>query len=673
MDIKLYYNIETANGRPLKELASLLKKMEKSENPDEYLNELIPMIMGTEEAKLTAMIFPYITDMAINGGNLVLTQFLAEAKLRMMRFDLNILSDEVLDGYLTAIHNLQLSLACIVEDADWQDNFKTAYLYISLMIHSFSEDVIAFGENYFFDNAFHVKCPHCGNDLHSLYIAPDAGSQRSNVVPADMEGKKWDGLYFDDILTAFSCCFENSGEKYITKLLPYLYGTYKCTKCKKESIVMDAVKAYLFEKAAPWKPEKEYMMRIEDMIARAIKKADQRKAWFLAKYGVSLYKSLYGENNLDGHILALETGCQITTVFGFRFAQNIARKALEAAEEPGQPEDKAARIYHLAGVAYSNDYSKAANDLEAAFLYFEKAQKLYAKLYGEESEQAARAKIANARVAAEYGDETEDDNNMQPLLDELLSLQNKEGDNEDDIANLHHLIAEQYFDRGEYDKAIEHDLLHLSYICKEYGEDSDIAADYTREIGEFYQEAGDIDQALAYYEKAMDINIREMGKKYLLPPLLRNAVHSALKIFNAAAGDVELSDRALSASESFVDMGNLEMERGRYKKALKAYQKAWELRDWVTFVEFVESGDIMVKIGEAYEALNDLDHGLESYSRALFIYNRRIMANEYPGEVEECQESTSMLINKMKIFTEKLDSAQKEKIPAIYYAYLEED
>lgn len=669
MDIKQFHNMTTADGQSGKELASLLKKMQKSETPEEYLQDLIPMLMG--EVKLTAMACPFLADMAVTKGNLIMAQFIAETKIRMMLLDLDELSEEELDGYLTAIHKLQLSLACIVEDAqwaEWREDFKTVYFFISLMLHSFSEDIIAFGENLLFDNAFHVTCPHCKNNLHSLYISTKDG-QTSNIMPAALEGKEWDGLYFDDILTAFSYCFEKSGETYLTKLFPYLYGTYTCSKCKKESVVMDAVKEYVFEKAKPWKPSEKHISRVKDLIDDAVKKSDQRKAWFLVKYAVSLYKSLYGEDNLDGHILALETGCRITAVFGFKFPRTIAKKALEAAQRPDQPKDRVARIYYLSGVANSLDFNGIENQIDDALLYFKMAEELYTGLYGEESPKVGEVKRAYAHVVADYGYGEGSEKDLQPLLKELESLEKKDGDQEEAIANLHHLIAEQYLDMGEYEKAIEHDLQHLAFICREYGEDSDIAADYTREIGEFYQEAGNLDKALEFYEKAMDINIREMGKQYLLPPLLRNVVHGALKVFNAAKGDIEMADRAISASESFLDIGNIQMEKSQYKKALKSYQKAWELYDWVTPEKLMEGGNIFEKIGEAYEALEDLDNALDSYSRALHIYTRRIAVNEYPSEVVECQENLEMLGDKMEAFIEKLDDAQKKKIPALYYDY----
>ncbi len=112
------------------------------------------------------------------------------------------------------------------------------FFYLFLCTHS--NDLIPLYPQYPFDKAMHVRCPHCGDDVHSLHLKENAGliAQRDSFLPTE---ERW------DVFSVAMAFLIDIHEETLIQFLPFLYGTISCPVCGKESRVMDLLLSYYYE------------------------------------------------------------------------------------------------------------------------------------------------------------------------------------------------------------------------------------------------------------------------------------------------------------------------------------------------------------------------------------------------------------------------------------------
>jgi len=98
---------------------------------------------------------------------------------------------------------------------------------------------------------FYGICPSCGDCNEAMEIDIENESDieylDSCITPAPSVLGKWDKTSFEDDYVWFSNLLAMAEADKFLKILPYYYGTYKCSECGKEILMMDFMKNYYFE------------------------------------------------------------------------------------------------------------------------------------------------------------------------------------------------------------------------------------------------------------------------------------------------------------------------------------------------------------------------------------------------------------------------------------------
>lgn len=101
------------------------------------------------------------------------------------------------------------------------------------------------------NECFYGICPSCGDCNENIEIDIDNESDieylNSCITPASSVLGEWDKSSFEDDYVWFSNLLSMAeADKYL-KILPYYYGTYKCSECGSEMPMIDCMKNYYFE------------------------------------------------------------------------------------------------------------------------------------------------------------------------------------------------------------------------------------------------------------------------------------------------------------------------------------------------------------------------------------------------------------------------------------------
>ncbi len=619
-----------------KEFFSVLKRLNQlkdGESPHHLFESLMMLISRTMAGDSVPILFPYLVELALKSTDFSYLNFVVNMKLGFYhRGDLNLLDDDQILEYVQGLLRLRQTMPLHPpKDAQqWPEEFKSIYLWNAMLLYSHSPDLLVLSRQGQFSAPFKVKCPHCGNDIHSLHIDAADLSRSSHITPAAAPEKSKGLFPFDDVYRGFYHILEDFQEKHFSKILPYVYGSYECTVCNQKSVVMDAIKCYQFVEDKPYIPDESFLNRLEGLIFNQSAGVVSEK-WILTSFAVSMHRSAYGLESLQAILVAVRAVRGFTLLGVLESSGEVGQEVLEEAllllEK--NPEKTLLRGKTLRYVALLLQQLHKEKGAEVIALY-EESLAIFTEELGAEAEES-RGVALNLAVQRSY--ETE---SLLPL-EEMYEKIDREKEF-DTAERLEAFLQEGHAMRNEFEQAIFYKKRQIQHIIREYGEESDVFADITRELGKLHLKNQEIDLASACFQQAFQIHINELGREYLLPPLLRNLAHGAKKLTKKAKEDAELGDRARSASQSLMDLGDIAFGAGEYEQALKQYQKARELWDWVTDIRFVESGVHCLVIALAQEKLGDQKSAKEFSKKAIQIFQIRQKESAYEQEKEKAQQ-----------------------------------
>ena len=78
-------------------------------------------------------------------------------------------------------------------------------------------------------------------------------------------------------------------------------------------------------------------------------------------------------------------------------------------------------------------------------------------------------------------------------------------------------------------------------------------ADSLEELAEYHEMEGDFEGACQLREKALEINLQEMGKLYLLPPIFKGLAITTAKLIGAIDENDKFS-RVMSVADSYTEL-----------------------------------------------------------------------------------------------------------------------
>ena len=608
-------------------ICETLSRIDTNENKNELTKELTEKLKTHGDDTILIRVFPCIAQLALQKID---TQFLMYAtfiKHQISYCDLHKVRDEDLIAYVDALSALSNTFSSNVTLESYEkagltptDAFYTAHC--AHILRTFTPDALAFYEYVTFEQAFHVKCPHCGNDLHSLALGESKIEplQNLSLSPAT-----------DSILWRLKAMetLEFNREFHI---LWHLYGSNSCTVCGKERVPVMSAGQYRFDQNVSWKLDEELLLHLREILLDQVdfdmpNWAD--KLVFRTMYLSQLYRWHYGEDDIRYYEFMLKNAVTVHTFYGSDYANYLvgcAQKAIEGYQ--GDPLILA-DVYFAMGHAKGYYYNAGQDAKRQAVDYFEKAEQIFIERLSikhiKVSATRRRKHIALTQLAEE---------NRTLIEEDIARMRQSAHYSEEEV--------QAFIDEVDAEESVENEITaqleEIEELSAEYGSESDIVADYRQELAALYVKAGQTELARENFEKAVEIHIRELGKEYMIPDFLRNLVYAGKKFIKVERPSAELATRARSVADALSDMANFHYTQEEYKKALIAHQKGLNLWLWLTFEDCVEVALKYHDIAKTYLALGQRDKALEFSEKSVGLYVHCINNSTYESERDQARE-----------------------------------
>ncbi len=626
------------------QIVAILTQMSTSQNPTEHSNDLMQALAQSASIDAYGLAFKHLVQMSAGSRSLDLIAFIADFKTLMLRMDISQMSTDVLRSYIIDLGAITSSRGfnLTAEDVpDWSDDLKTFFMLTMTKLHSLSFDTLAFLYNGAFGREFNVKCMVCSGD-QTLYID---GEQTEGITPSNFENLPPMGYVPSDTPRLMYSAYRELDEKHLSMVMPYIYGSYNCSKCGCTNSVNISTMYWIMSNSYVFSASDEFL----DKLLGIINKWDYNQAnwadklWFATKYYAAQCIALYGSNSLRAQKELVRSAVRVASLWGNDFPTQVAHSAIPLLDNSNESDELKADLHFWIGYALAYGWDLPREDYELAISHYRKAEELYTALYGEQNENVTKCRNNIAQTLADMpgGD-------MTPMIEQYEKLKSDPKATQAQIALAEHHLAEQYEERGEYAKAIEMEQSTLNEYIEEYGERSDMVADHKERIAELYDKMGDSDQALKILEESAEIHIREMGREYMLPPLFRNLIHKGKKLFNIAQEPSSFAIRVRSVSGVYQRLGDIYISLQDAKKALSRYQKSMELFTWVSVPTGIEMVTLHFKVGSALYCLGRDHEAISHLNEALKQLDCTINGSSFPEEVRQAQQFQEMVVSNIQ-------------------------
>ncbi len=534
--------------------------------------------------------------------------------------------------------------------ADWA--------YVRMLLLTYSYELPAIYQMWPKKRVLHTLCSKCGEDLRTVIFDGDKSEAKvfEREYNYEAEEQCW------NVFNYTMHYMDNFDENILSETLQRLYGRRVCRHCKHEENVIDTYMNWWNEENNITEPENELIDWLNKR-AEEEKFNDYEKRPFYYKMSLCYMHNQKTPSYIKMAQCILKNCSSNAAILEKADLQIMYAKdavnLLESVQGDSSDEYKLqlAESYGWFGRAISEKYEEDddIDKLETAKEYYLKAKKIFDEVLGEGNDRSKTMEKNSIIMDLNSGQNGEAaDENIDSLLNQIEIEKKKENPDEDKLADYYNLVAEIYAEELEdYEKTYYYYNKHIDCIRSLYGDDSDMVADCYETLAEYYEEDEEMEKACEYYEKALEINIREMGKMYMLPPIFKSIAVEVM----ASVGKIDKEDkfdRSMSASDSYLNVGEIYIELNKPKKAIKALKKSLALRDWELPMATSEKAYAHLLMGDAYLLMNKKKDAKAEYEMALEDYKQTIIKNEarpdkpiFESETEECKEQIEVVEEKI--------------------------
>ena len=565
---------------------------------------------------------------------------------------------------------------------------RTYYGYLYAFLCQYSNDLLMIYNEFPFQIPIHIACGFCGNDIHSVLVNPSELNEKNTttVVPIKYEREK-DGLnllnekkrpvaeegdeeeapkdemkqysesktpegfgekeynewdFFSNTMRFLDMC----GEEYLSGILNYLYGTHECTKCHKSEKVIASYKKWFYANQPDYdEPKRELIDWLEANAKELSLENEGELASFFYRMAAcyEMSRNIPDRERIYDYILSYYEENTIGEHDNIQQVQYVLRELLET-----DFEKEKARAYNRVAAGCGFDYSnEEKNRWDLTWQAYLKAAGIYQKI-GMLDDSEYWKVLNGLCITVTEGGQGNIDLVDELILDYIERLEGADGEKED-IGEAYNRLAYMWAESaGDYEKCYAYFDKYLEISKQIYGADSDFVADLYEELADYYEEDGDDRRACELRERALEINVREMGEMYLLPPIFKGIAIMAAKV-TKSIDEEEKFTRVMSAADSYLGLGKNYYELSAPDKAMDCFKKAGALYEW----EF--KGRIPIgKMAEVHQFKGNvyLDEGNEKqarkeYGEAMEICNQLIEFSNYEEEIEHCKEILADILNEM--------------------------
>lgn len=597
-----------------KEFVAVLKKLNSlpdNGNPHPFFEELMLLLSGHLAQDVVPTVYPYLVAFAMERSDFAYVNFIVNLKIGFyLRADISALSEKEIREYLGGMFHLrsQMGLVATEQAINMDEDFKSIYLWNAMMLYSNSPDAVALSRHGRFEKPFKVKCPHCDNDVHSLCINVDDMQHTSNITPADGVESMAEIFFFDDIYSVFKQVCDSFQEKYFSRVLPYVYGSYECSQCHGSSLVIDAIKKYQFQEDKPFIPREEFLGKLQEIVLNDFSMHPSEQ-WMMTQFIVSGYRAIEGHYSLKAlntFLLISSKKHKMLGAEGGRFALTAAEKILSLNQEKTAVRGEV--LYHLIQLleGKKGEEGKIAE-------YYQELVTLYTQLFGQEQEKTQAALLHQKIHHATTNPEKE-----LEILSEYYESLNKLTQNQSmDILSRHlsHVLAK----KGDFQEAVSWKEKELSHKVAKYENNSLEHGVFLTELAVMHQKAGNLSQGEETFLRSLDLQYTGILEKYHLPDAF---FQGKLKKNGAYPQGIYLDANGLCFAHNL--LGDLYAEKKDHEKALECYENGMKIREWITDFRGVESADSFLNQAIAWKNLGDKKKAKALAEKALKLFEIRV-------------------------------------------------
>jgi tetratricopeptide (TPR) repeat protein len=178
-------------------------------------------------------------------------------------------------------------------------------------------------------------------------------------------------------------------------------------------------------------------------------------------------------------------------------------------------------------------------------------------------------------------------------------------------------------------------ILSITAICEQSGKREDIedVASFYNFLGYGYTELANYEVALEYYQKAIDIREKKIGKEHIDTAMVYNniaAVYDDLGNYSKAqeyyqwAVDIyeKFDKKHPDTASAYDNIGLTYSKQGYYDRALECCDKALAIREKIYGKEHYDTALSCTKLGEIYEIQGNYTKSLKKHLKALSIFEK---------------------------------------------------
>lgn len=571
-------------------------------------------------------------------------------------------------------------ISCIVgeNNIDDNDSLKTWIGFCKCIFNTYSNVLPAISQIWLSDNPFHISCGNCGNDLHSIVLSSDAVPENikcrtlDNTESTELPAEEWNVFF---ILMPF---LNALGETQLSAFLSQLYGTHRCTVCGKEECILESHMNWCYNSHLLEEPENALIDWLIEYGDTQLNESYQKMLFF---HKMALYYA-HSQRKPEPVYLAkalLKVSTDNTFLFKYSIQIAYAKQTVDLLESSDTAEyyknsdvdsynewqSMLGEAYRRLGYAYCSDFEHEENNsYDLAMECYNTAIKIFDAALGEGNDKTELVQKNIAILTLDMNKENQKSasDSIGILKKQIKEERQKENPDYDKIADTYKIIASLYADKmNNYKKAIHYYEYYIKQIKVKYGDESDIVADCYESIAKYYEANGDLTAACEYCEHALQINIREMGRIFLLPPVFKDILVNILTKSSQIDEDDKYM-RCLSASGAYRHVGELYLQMGQTKKAMQSFNRAFELYDWVMIEPTLEKGKIYQFIGDTYKQMGDIKQAEKNYITAINIYEKTAETNSlrdnkrlYESETSECLKEREKLMQQLNSISKAND------------------
>lgn len=582
-------------------------------------------------------------------------QLLSALKTRLWASPLMQVSDIIRERFFEYLYYLSQFtknyFSVPTPEEELEDHIKTYLGYYQMMFNTYSCDLPMIGELWA-GNPLKAQCGQCGSILTEEALTL-CGQCEAKPEKEELP-REWDVLH--TMMPWLSGC----NEKQLDSFLRYVYSIYRCPDCGEENSILESYKKWRCQTLESGSEPETALVEWLLTFGESKLHENQDKMLFLHKQALAyMFQMKQTEPLLLARCIS-RVATDYTFACQFRLEIGYAQWAvdlLESLSDESYGNDKKlqlAEAYRRLGIAYNADFQHHENNFpERTAECYEKALRMFDEVLGAGNEKSAMVKTNMLILKLDLGQDASKE--IQLVKEQVEIDKGRENPDEEKIADSCRRIAEAYANcMDDYEQGAQYYDYYLQWAKKEYGDESDFVADCYDELAEIYETGGDFENAGKYYEMALEINIREMGRIYMLPPPFKKLLTGIL----TKAGKIDESDkfdRSISVSDSYVHVGELQMKSGNLKKAINSFEKAILLRKWVMRKPNYQLGRIYQRMGTAYEKLGRGKAAQKQFYLAVETYRQVIADNEkqenspYQAhlamEIEDCENAIREILN----------------------------